>query len=327
MRELDFEAVRVPLPWQQAHWQRLAQQRQRQQLPHALLLAGPAGVGKRRFAQALSLGLLCQSPETETGAACGRCRACQLLRVGNHPDWLWVAPEEVGKAIKVDQVRQIVDFAAQTGQQSARQVVVVEPAEALNRNAANAVLKTLEEPSGATVVLLISDAPGRLLPTIRSRCQRLDFPAPAAAAAQAWLAPLVADPDELERLLAEAGGRPMAARAMLEGDTLARRRQRGEEFEALLTAKLSPLVLAQRWKDEDFEELLGWLSARLSDAIRTSMSGQRPVVLPGLAAVAAPALFRLLDEVQRLLALQRSGTNPNRQLALESLLMQAAACD
>ncbi len=321
MTDFDLPTMRVPLPWQQSQWERLLQQRQRQQLPHALLLGGPAGIGKRRFAQALSVALLCQSPEQGALTACGSCRACQLLAVGNHPDWLWVAPEERGKAIRIDQVRQIVEFAAQTGQRGERQVVVIEPAEALNRHAANAVLKTLEEPSGGTLLLLVSDAPGRLLPTIRSRCQRLDFPVPAAADTRAWLAPLASDEAELDQLMAETGGRPMAARALLEGDALARCQERSRELDELLEGRLSPLALAQRWKDAEFEPLLSWLSARLSDAVRCALGGNLALLNRRLATLPPARLFALLDEVQRLLTLQRSGSNPNRQLALEALLL------
>lgn len=316
----------LTLPWQAEQWRRVQQQRSAGQLPHALLLAGPPAVGKRRFARALALSLLCPQPLPD-GYACGNCRICALLAAGTHPDWFWVAPEERGKAIKIDQVRSLVDTVAQTAQQGGRKLVIIEPAEALNRNAANALLKTLEEPSGAAVILLIADAPGRLLPTIRSRCQRLDFPLPPLAATRAWLAPFAAAGEGLEQALAEGGGRPLLARALLDGDNLGRRREQATALTAVLAGKASPVTLAEQWQGQDWEELLEWLSEQIGRALRKQLAAadtDEPL-LAQLAVAAPAALFGLLDKVQALLAQTRGGGNPNRQLALESLLL--GACD
>lgn len=318
------EITSLPLPWQADQWQRLQQQLERDQLPHALLFAGPPGVGKRRFAQALGHALLCLQP-TAAGTACGHCRACQLLAAGTHPDWSWVAPEERGKAIKIDQIRALVDTVAQTAQQGGRKLAVLEPAEAMNRNAANALLKTLEEPPGAALVVLISDAPGRLLPTIRSRCQQLDFPSPPAAASRAWLQPLAADAEQLEAALVEAGERPLLARALLDGDGLNRRRQLATGLAAALAGRGSVSALAEKWQDEDWGELLEWLSGRLQQALRAAAQHERPgndPLLAELGRIQPTGLFALLDSLQALLAHSRAGGNPNRQLALEALLLQ-----
>lgn len=152
-------------PWQDALWQQLAG---RTQHAHAYLLHGPAGIGKRALAERLMARLLCQQPAGLD--ACGQCKSCYLLAAGTHPDNYILEPEEADKAIKVDQVRDLVSFVVQTAQLAGRKVVLVEPTESMNINAANALLKSLEEPSGQTVLLLISHQPSRLLPTVKSRC-------------------------------------------------------------------------------------------------------------------------------------------------------------
>ena len=315
----------LPLPWQSAQWQRLQQQRQQEQLPHALLLAGAPGIGKRRLAQAFGAGLLCQQPVE--GAACGDCKACHLLAAGTHPDWQWLAPEEAGKAIKIDQVRAVVDFVTQTSQLGGWRVMVVEPAEAMNRNSANALLKTLEEPPAGAIILLVSDAPGRLLPTIRSRCQQLLLPLPAEADSRAWLAPLAADSQQVEQALRETSGRPLAARALLDGEGLAERRRLAEELSAVLEGRQSVPVLAERWQQPKqqpaWEELLSWLQGQIWSALKERALG---AASGPLAALPAERLYALLDRVNGVIQQSRAGTNPNKQLALETLLfaMQSA---
>ncbi len=323
MDALDLDLAR-PLPWQAGLWQRLARQREAGQLPHALLLAGPEGVGKRRFAQALGAALLCQSPRE--GMACGDCRACGLVRAGTHPDWFWLAPEERGKAIKIDQVRELVEAMAQTAQQGGRKLAVLAPAEAMNRNAANALLKTLEEPSGSAVLMLITDSPARLLPTIRSRCQRLEFPVPPLSDSTAWLEPLAGDAQRLALALSEAGQRPLLARQLLDGDGLEQRRALAGALVAVLSGRASPLALAEQWQQQDWETLLEWLQARLAQAIRTRTAGEvADEMALALASVAPAMLFRFGDRLQALLRHSRAGGNPNRQLALETFLMDL--CD
>ena len=155
-------------PWQQPLWQQLAG---RSQHAHAYLLHGPSGIGKRALAERLMAYLLCQSPSGLD--ACGNCKSCHLLAAGTHPDNFVLEPEEADKPIKVDQVRELVDFVVQTAQLGGRKVVLLEPAEAMNLNAANALLKSLEEPPANTLFFLMAHSPGRLLPTIRSRCRIL----------------------------------------------------------------------------------------------------------------------------------------------------------
>jgi DNA polymerase-3 subunit delta' len=249
-----------------------------------------------------------------------------LRSAGTHPDSQWIAPEEIGKMIKIDQVRMVVDFVAQTAQQGGRKVVVVEPAEAMNRSAANALLKTLEEPSGAAFLVLISDAPGRLLPTIRSRCQRIDFPTPSLAAVRDWLRPRASSDVALDAALAEAAGQPMLASTLLDGvESGQQRRELATQLDEVLAGKVSALALAERWQQLAWLELLEWLSTRIAGAVRTKLAGMPALdaAVARLANADVEALFSLSDLVRERLNQTRSGSNPNIQLAIEIILFSA----
>ncbi|MDQ2695734.1 MAG: DNA polymerase III subunit delta', partial [Pseudomonadota bacterium] len=225
-------AAEALLPWHQDPWARLWERHRAGRLPHALLCCGPAGLGKRRFAQRFAQALLCQSPDGD-GAPCGRCRRCRLFAAGSHPDYLRLEPAEAGKSIAVDQVRRLGEFLGLTSHFGGFRPALLAPADSLNRNAANALLKTLEEPPAAGVLLLVTDAPSRLPATVRSRCQRLAFAPPDPAAALAWLAPQVGGHDPAV-LLALAGGSPLTALACSDAETLERRRALFAAFAGVL---------------------------------------------------------------------------------------------
>ncbi len=220
----------TPLPWQQDLWSQLAGWRER--LPHALLLHGGRGVGKRHLMKAFAQLLLCESP---LGAeACGRCAGCRLMAADNHPDLRWLSPAALmperddaeianddtttdrsearsGKAkpsreIVIDQVRKTSEFLSISSHRGGLRVVLLLPAEALNAPAANALLKMLEEPPPGVAFLVVSDQLDAVLPTILSRCVLLRAPAPSHAQALAWLR--AHSVERAEAKLAEAGGAP-----------------------------------------------------------------------------------------------------------------------
>ena len=149
------------MPWHDEHWQRLQARRERGALPHALLICRPEGLGKRAFAERFIRGLLCQAPEA--GEACGRCRSCLLLAAGTHPDRVTVSyglrKDGVQRSeIVIDQVRDLSARLAMSSQFGGWQVATLDPADALNAAAANALLKTLEEPAAQTLLVLVADA-------------------------------------------------------------------------------------------------------------------------------------------------------------------------
>ncbi len=137
-------------------------------LHHAWLLHGPAGIGKARLAAALAAAALCENPRAD--GACGACHACRMFRVGAHPDALFVAREEGKRDLRIEQVREALSFLALSSGAGARRVVVLDDAGFMNLQAANALLKGLEEPASGSLLLLVCDDPERLPATVRSRC-------------------------------------------------------------------------------------------------------------------------------------------------------------
>ena len=171
-------------PWQQKQWHEVRSSYLQGRLPHALLLAGSRGLGKVDFAKKMAEFMLC---ENKKEVACGACRSCQLFCAGNHPDFFIVTPEEESKTIKINQIRDLMHDLNQTSHCSHYQVAIIHPVETMNRASANAFLKTLEEPAGRVLLLLVSHRLGALLPTIISRCQRLIFTPCANNATTQWL--------------------------------------------------------------------------------------------------------------------------------------------
>ncbi|MET0255441.1 MAG: DNA polymerase III subunit delta', partial [Luteibacter sp.] len=239
----------TPRPWHDDAWARLQARRERDALPHALLLAGPAGLGKRDFLAAFVKGLLCQNPSD--GAPCGVCRSCQLVAAGTHPDVVTLTfglrKDGVTRSeIVVDQIRDLSQRLAMSSQFGGWQVATVDPADAMNAAAANALLKTLEEPTPATLLVLVADEPARLPATIRSRCQRIDFLVPSREVSMAWLRAVgVAD---APAALDAAGGNPGMARTWAADGALKQRAEVRNDLKALAAGRGDAMEVIKRWQ-------------------------------------------------------------------------------
>lgn len=195
-------------------------------LPHALLVHGAKGIGKLALAERIAQLLLCESADPAR-RPCGVCEGCRWYLTGNHPDFRRIEPEamaarpeaegEEGAAkkgkpsqeIKIDQVRELADFLNIGSHRGRRRVALVHPADELNPNAANALLKGLEEPPAGAMFVLVAHRPARLLATIRSRCVSVPVAIPAREGALKWLASQ--NGKDAERWLAYAGGAPLRA--------------------------------------------------------------------------------------------------------------------
>jgi DNA polymerase-3 subunit delta' len=300
---------RGPLPWQAESWQRLQALVEAGTMPHALLVAGPQNIGKQHFLFALGALLLCRSPSA--GTACGTCRNCHLLEAGTHPDALVVSTEADSRVIKIDQVRQLIDFATKTPAISHRKLILIGPAEAMNINAANALLKCLEEPTDSTLLLLYSHQPSSLPATVRSRCQSLVMRPPLPAQSIAWLEQATGSAEVSAQLLEVSNQRPLLAMKFFLGDELPQQQALQRGVAALAAGSISALEFSQVVAALDLGDVLALMQARLEVLLRTTVLEQGGAgTRPG---------FVLCDELARLRLAVVNGANPNRQLTIEDL--------
>lgn len=284
-------------PWLLEPWRQLQLRRVADRLPHALLLATPAGLGKRSMATALQASLLCESPLAE-GFACGRCRGCQLLAAGSHGDAIRVTfgYRDDGKLrteIVVDQVRELCARFAQTSARGGWRIAIIDPADALNHNAANALLKTLEEPEPGVLIILVADDMARLPATIRSRCQRIEIAAPARETGVAWLLAQGVPEADAASALDLADGNPGEALLMLAPEAQRMVTELIADLSALAEGKeLAPI--AARWTDENAELRLRTFARLITASMRSASASVSPQ-LQRMAAITAHADFRKLS--------------------------------
>ena len=343
----------IPLPWQDSIWSQLVGWRER--LPHALLLHGGRGIGKRHLVKAFAQLLLCEAPVD--AAPCGRCAGCQLVAADNHPDLRWLTPAasmpsrddadpngedsqadssdtrsskgaKPSREIVIDQVRKISEFLSISSHRGGRRVVLLLPAEALNASASNALLKMLEEPPPGTTFLAVSDQLDAVLPTILSRCVLLRAPSPSRTQSLAWLRSIGVE--RAEARLAEAGGAPVG----LAEETAPDQRQAldPELHEALIKllargpALTGAQIVSSVPKDIAVAPAIrllqrwGWdlLAERLAGRVRYYPQHQREVTT--LARAIEPS--RVVDWAAALAQTQAVSDHPlNARLVVESALL------
>lgn len=261
----------IACPWLKEPWARFQERLVGGRLAHAILLHGPEGTGKLELARTMVARLLCVQDEE---FACGVCRSCQLYGSGAHPDWFMLEPEEGKHQIKIDDVRDTIAALSLTSSFSKRKVALICPADLLNRNSANALLKCLEEPPGDTVLILVSHDPSRLPVTIRSRCQSIPVLLPEAKLAQRWLQEHHAmDARLAQAALAAAAGSPLRAAALHESGALAAHQAIVASLAKLLHSPQQVSSLAQKLADIEPRTLWAWLSGSCADALRASLGG------------------------------------------------------
>ncbi len=247
-------------PWQQRIYAQAAASLDAGRLGHALLFAGPAQLGKRDVALRLAQRLLCEA-RLPDGDPCGQCRGCHLLAAGTHPDYQFVSfiPNKEGTRLRteivIEQIRGISERLALTPQYGGAQVVIVDPAEAINHAASNALLKTLEEPVPGRYLWLVSAHPARLSATIRSRCQKLEFRLPSPGEALDWLRSRGHAEAVAREALDAARDHPGLADEWLQGNGMALRREVAADLAGLARGEIAAAETAARWAADDDLEL------------------------------------------------------------------------
>ncbi len=284
-------------------------------VPHAVLLAGPVGVGKRAAARWIA--------RTTLGGDDGRLPA-HPESPPEHPDLRWVSPLEDKQSIGIDQVRELIGDLSLTSYEGGGKVAVIDPANLMTSDAANSLLKTLEEPPGDALLILVADRVGKLPATIFSRCQRIDIAPPGEATALGWLDRLQPGAAWAEALRA-AGGAPLAAIGALE--ELETTRVLARDLNAVGGGQASAVETAGRWQKLGVGMVLDWLAQQVKLAIVAKSAGldcaSGLVVSESvLQRMDTCNLFCYLDIINRLRA--QSGGSFNVQLTLEGLLIDWA---
>ena len=252
-------------PWQTQPLDTLLTQMGTGKLPHAILITGAEGIGKLNFSLTFVQRMFCKQA---TGMSpCGECDACHMFQVGTHPDLKHIAPPEGKQTIVVDQIRELISYVSLTPHSAIKKVAVIEQAELLNVNAANSLLKTLEEPPESSMLILVTHRPDRLLPTIRSRCQTMLFSTPDTTQASRWLSNELKS-DDVGALLALSGGAPLKALSYAEDNVLEKRNTFFSELEQLSEGKKNPIEVAKGWFKNDLDLTVNCLTSWVSDMIR-----------------------------------------------------------
>ncbi|MEM8563361.1 MAG: DNA polymerase III subunit delta' [Pseudomonadota bacterium] len=307
----NIPPISNPMPWQQDLWSIITQKIDQQRLPHALLLSGHAHIGKSRFALALARLLLCSAPEA--GSNCGRCHACQLSASGGHGDFLWLMPAEKSRVIKIDQVRELVEFSGMTANFGRRKVAIICPAESMNKNAANALLKVLEEPPPDTFLLLITHAHHLLPATVISRCQQLRFPVPSREASENWLTQLTGQATQTRESLDAATNLPMLAEALIAEEGTAAAYAKTTAVNAFINGQLGSAGLKVLLSDSEPLQILKLVVGGIQAHLRALDSA-------ALSTASARAAFRVMDELYAMQRAIYAGSNPNQPLLIDTLL-------
>ncbi|MGD9153535.1 MAG: DNA polymerase III subunit delta' [Gammaproteobacteria bacterium] len=310
------------LPWQISQWENLQSCRVQQKLPHALLFTGAAGVGKYNFTLEFAHSLLCGQN------CCGSCKSCKLFEAGHHPDLKIIEPVD-DKAIKVDEIRNIVSFVNYSAHVSSYKIVIINVADKMNLNAANALLKTLEEPNKKIILILVTNRPMSLPATIRSRCQTVFFPAPKKEVALKWLESLDVTSACAELLLEFAHGAPLKVLDFVKQDLLAVRQEIFQAWCELLAGKVALVSVSQAWQKLDVAQVLFHLTSWITDLIRLRSNETIKLInfdfAEQLKSIAKKFeiknLYKFYDDLIAAQNLLHSSCNLNPQLVIENLLV------
>jgi len=271
--------VCTKFPWHQKTWDKFSAARSRKHLPHALLVTGEDGIGKREFAKKLVKSLLCHQPANNQ--PCEQCNGCKTYIAEANPDFMEIQVAEDKKQISVDQIRALSQFITLSRSFSAYRVILLHPVEAMNVNAANSLLKSLEEPAENTVIILLATTVNQILPTIKSRCQLLSLPNPTRQQAVEWLQENAPEMKDVQTRLDLSFDRPLLALKANDSD-INQAAEFGADILQVLEEKTSITEVAKKWEKAQHKNLIDWQLSWLQALIKGELTGVIETSLLGL---------------------------------------------
>ncbi len=322
--------LKQSLPWLQPGWSQLSRYIQQKRIPQALLIFGKKGLGKQQLAECYAQALLCTDP-LENGLFCNNCPSCVLFKAQTHPDYSLIKPEQIGKNIGISVIRQLMTKLILKPQFDAKRVLIINPADSLNKASANAFLKYLEEPTERTCIILITDCPNKLLVTIKSRCQKLHIAVPDEEMLTTWLHTqgIIENTELLMNLSQRA---PLLAKEMADSSLLQLRTDCFNDWLKYTQLKVSVVALAERWHKlakPEMDFLICWMISWVTDMIKLSFKEQ------SISIDNVDLTSNLQDLLQRLdlkdlykyydfllLRQQKLDSQINKQLMFEEILIQ-----
>ena len=320
----------IVLPWLQPNWAHLCDYRAQNRVPQALLITGNKGLGKQQLAQQFAFSLLCVKPQ-DNGLRCGRCDRCLLLNAQTHPDFIEISPEEPGKTITIGQIRSLVTRLTLKPQFESWRVVIVSPADLMNKAAANAFLKCLEEPTERTVILLVTDKPAYLPATIMSRCQKLAVAKPDKATVVTWLKQHNTEisQDNAMTLYGLAQGSPLLALDYARDGTLALRNDCFKAWMDIAKQRRHPVIIAEDWYKLPESSLIFWITSWIIDMIKCRYPIKsdwlyNPDLIESLQELSLQLELKELYKLYDLMLVnrQRLNTQINKQTLFEEILIK-----
>ena len=326
-------------PWQQTIWQQLTAAFMNNTLPHAMLFSGIQGIGKLSFVQTLTRYLLCEKRSKLAGFCdntADLCHACHLIETNVHPSVYYIEPDKAGHAIKIDQIREMTEYAGQSAYLGEYQCIIIHPAHQLNHFAANALLKTLEEPANNVFLFLITDERSRLLATINSRCMHVAMPMPTRDEASSWMVQHSKHTTaELSLALNLAMGAPLRALALLQSTNWKTRGLVYQTIEHFITGQTSLLSSATLLQDVDLQEVLDYLLSWCADAAKLKCGVEMAHIdnadyAKPLAVFAQMKSLSAIDQaLHSIFSIRKkvlAGVSLNKTLCIENILLTMERC-
>ena len=306
--------------WHKPVWDQFSKARLQNHLPHALLLAGEEGIAKVKLANNMVKSLLCTKPVSDDSInyiPCNSCQACKTFDSDANPDYLHIDLLESKQQIGIDQVRLIANFLNYTRSLSQHRVVLLNPADRMNIHAANSLLKSLEEPTQDTVIILISSQAESLLATIKSRCQLLHIPLPTGQHALDWLKKHAPELENPHKALQIAHGKPLIA-AAIDAEIIHRHDELADDILACCLENKSITELAKKWEKADIKQLLDWQIIWLQNYLKnaTNISEKHKRIKERLTTSQKWSLYQGLLEQKKLVH-----TSVNTLIYVENMLL------